>query len=194
MRWRMEAPNDAYAEIWKSGGVNASNAECVQPKLHLKNKVALQKYEVFLICWGVSLSNYSISCQCRCQLYRLAAQRPRLEKTFFVGNVKWWRDICLLHQKIVILLWKKRFCERRHLAQTFIALSLPAKLSLRFHTIIAIYLTIHPYEVTLFVHLLFVLCTVCWRANAGSLRQKSSCHLRVEQSCRHHPTLCARSG
>lgn len=46
----MEAPNDAYAEIGKSGGVNASNAGCVQRKLHLKNKVALQKYEVFLIC------------------------------------------------------------------------------------------------------------------------------------------------
>lgn len=35
----MEAPNDTYAEIGKSGGVNASNAGCVQPKLHLKIKL-----------------------------------------------------------------------------------------------------------------------------------------------------------
>ena len=50
------------------------------------------------------------------------------------------------------------------------------------------------YEVTLFVHLRLVFGTVCWRANFGSFRQKPCCYLRLEQSCRHDPTLCARSG
>ena len=157
-------------------------------------KVALQNYNVFLICWGVSPTKCLILPSVQVSTLLFCTPTNRVVKTFSVGNVKWWRDICLLHQKIVILLWKKRFCERRHLAQTFNALSFPAKLSLRFRTSIAIYLTIHPYEVTLFVHLLLVLCTVCWRANAGSLRQKSSCHLRIEQS---HPYAAAsgtRSG
>ncbi len=33
----MEAPNDAYAEIGKSGRINTSNTERVQPKLDYKN-------------------------------------------------------------------------------------------------------------------------------------------------------------